>query len=267
MSNFKPNESTYMKIVDLCIFGQVLSIFIMAIPSFLCFIIYPDSPGLPGNVLPTDCWFIFPLIYIFPMYTTVYFFIIFGMVINSAFILGTTYIPLLVRELPVGKRNHKYYSNEILRSPENIIHVYMTVEILQNKINQLCGILLIPFQTVTTLLFTFSGYVVIRHRDTIGIGPVLLMLTWAICAPAVWGMILIMGGYLHSNGVKILSSWKRYSWKTRAERKLMSKFVKSCKPLIICYQNVFVIRKISVMIYVRILSRSLARTLLTLDKY
>lgn len=267
MPSFKPNQSTNMKKVDFCIIGLTISIIMIAATTVLFFIISPNTPGLPGNVLPTNSWLLFPLIYVFPIYTVIYCYITIGIVTVSAFILGTVYIPLLVRELPVGKHDHKYSANENLRSPSNIIHVFMTVEILQTKINQLCGVLLLPFQTVITLLFAFSGYVVIRHRDKIGTVPFVLMVSWVTFAPAVWGLLLVMGGYLHSNGLKILNSWKRHTWNSKAEKKLMNKFAKSCRPIMICHQKMFIIRKISVLLYVKSMSRNLVRTLLTLDKY
>ncbi len=89
-----------------------------------------------------------------------------------------------------------------------------------------------------------------------------MIIVWMLAGPIGWGLVLTMGGYLHSNGLKILNSWKQSRWMSSLEIKVMTRFARSCTPIMICYGKVFVVRKVSLMVFVRGLSRGLVRALL-----
>ncbi len=232
--------------------------------TLLVCLIYPGHPASFGHILPNK-WYSLLIVYLFSLYIVPYCF-------NYVLILTETVLPLVllvirfvVNELRIGRP--KYLSNDFFRTPQNLQLVYRMGQILMACINGLFGKLLIPFQTIATLLFVFGSYVTIKHHDKMKIISLLMILSWALLAAFGWGCILVMGGYLHSNGQKILTSWKKNVWKSRKERNEMKRFVKSCKPMAICYGKLFVIRRVSLMVFVRGLTRGLKRTILTLDKY
>lgn len=180
---------------------------------------------------------------------------------------GTFVMPFFVNELRLNKMSSYRSKSELRKNCDALIKEYRAMQILQKMYNNLFGQFLVPFQSVITLTFVFGSFIVIKHRndDTMHIFPFLLMASWSIVAPACWSFMLLIGGYLHSNGMKVLSSWKYHrGWKSCLERKLMKKCQASCKPVTINYGKAYVIRKVSVLEFNKGLIRGLARALLTL---
>lgn len=126
--------------VDLCVFGIVLSIVLMGIMSMVFFIYNSDCPHYFGNICPANKWYFFPLTYLFPVYTGLYSYINFGMVLIPIFLIAVIYVPLVANEFRVGLPSYAYKTDAALRSPNNISNVYKAVELLQNMINQMGGV-------------------------------------------------------------------------------------------------------------------------------
>ncbi len=251
-----------MKVVD---FGGVaifLFIVLLDLISLIFMIIMFDSPNMLASMLPPILWLQLPLNLV-SLYVANVAYLSLCFVLISAYYFGLVFIPLFVREFKVGNRSRGMCSNNF-RHPSNLTIEYRTVQILMQDINHFVGNLLLPAQTATTLMFVFSAYVVIRHRNELEKATFLMILIWAVAAPAIWSLVLTLGGYLHSHGQEILTSWKQHEWMSAHERKLMSKFRNSSKPIMICFGKLYVIRRVSLMIYVRSLSRSLVRALLAL---
>ncbi len=240
-----------------------LLIFQMQIINILAFLIFPKSPAMFGNVLP-DKWYIYPIHYLFPIYIIPYCYFNLGILAEVVVILGLVHIPFIVNELNVSRS--KYVTTESLREAENLKLVYRMAQILQVRINLLFGRLLFPLQSFANLAFVFGSFVAIRHRDQMSTVPLLMVVSWTCAAGFGWGLVLVMGGYLQSHGVKILGSWKRHEWLSKKEKKEMAKFAKSCRPITLCYGKMFAIRKISLLVFLKGLSRGLIRAILTLDK-
>ncbi len=264
MPNFDPNNNRLMWLLECTLVCLAVSLLSVCIINTLVCLIYPGHPASFVQILPNK-WYSIVIVYLFSLYIVPYCY-------NSLLILVETALPLIllvirfaVNELKIGRLI--YLTNDSLRTPQNLQLVYQMSQILMTCINGLFGKLLIPVQTIATLLFIFGSYVAIKHHDKIEIISLLMVLSWSLSAVAGWGGILMLGGYLHSNGQKILTAWKKNPWKYRKERNEMKRFVKSCKPMAICYGKLFVIRRVSLMVFVRGLTRGLKRAILTLEKY
>ncbi len=220
----------------------------MLCTTFVFVLTFPTVPLILGNVLPTNTIYLFLLVYIYPLYVAFYGYVNFTFMVVSLFMLGMIYIPLVVSQLRVGRKNCNYDTLDSLRHPNNITYVYRAVEMLQNGLNELAGKLLLPFQAIATLLFVLSGYCLIRKRGGMALIELLILVSWVVGALLIWGLFLTMGDYLHSNGNKILTSWRRYNWGSKHNNSCMYKFAKSCQPTKICNGKMFVNRKISVMV-------------------
>lgn len=263
MPNYNPNKDRYMKGVEYLLIILGLGIIAMTTINVSAFLIFPTAPAVFGNVLP-DEWYMFPVHYIFPLYIIPYCYANVAAVTGIAVILGTVYIPFIVKELRVGRS--KYKTVDELRYSENLKVVYRMAQLNQIRINGLAGKLLIPAQAMVTLVFVFGGYVVIRHRSQMSTVPFLMVTSWTFAAAFGWGLVLTMGGYLQSHGVKILKSWKQHPWRSKNEKKEMNKFAKSCRPIMMCYGKMFAIRRVSLMSFVRGMTRGLMRAILTLER-
>lgn len=227
------------------------------------FLFYPNNPASFLHILPHK-WYTIFIMCMFYIYIIPYCYMHLLLLVQTVLPLGLLVIRILVKELRFGRP--KYLSIDSLRKPQNLQIVYRMGQILILHTNALFGKILIPIQTFTTLMSVFGAYVAIKHNDKMKTMSLLMVLGWTLIAAVGWGLCLTLGGYLHSNGQKILGSWRKYEWKSKKERNEMKKFVRSCKPIVICYGKIFVVRRVSLMIFVRGLTRGLVRVILMLDK-
>lgn len=228
-----------------------------------CFL--PRLPIFFGSVLPSDSPLVIRLMIIFyhcyicfPMYTTL------GIDSSVVFLYGTLFVPFLAKELVLGRKSYKSLSK--LRTMETLVLEYRAAQLMQNICNALIGPLLIPLQTLITLMFMVSGFIVIRNWSTMDSISLMLMLAWAFTAPFFWLVDLMIASYLFRSGKKILNSWKYHQMSIARikERKLLGKVRVSCRPLSIAYKKIYIIRPTSSMVFIRGLVKGLMRTLLTL---
>lgn len=71
---------------------------------------------------------------------------------------------------------------------------------------------------------------------------------------------------MHLQGERVLMSWKLNQWKNKEETRFMSKFSKSCKPIMIHCGKAYIVRRLTVLKYIRGLMKGIFRTMLTLGK-
>lgn len=172
---------------------------------------------------------------------------------------------ILLPEFRLGQPGSKYLAHDSFRQPSNFTIMYRSCQIIFMISNQLFGKCLVPVQAFSTLLFVFCNYTLIRHCDMLAPSAQIIMIIWAVFTPMFWALVLVVGGYVHSIGLKNLRSWEQCSWNSARDAKIMKKFALSCQPLKICFGSMFVIRRVSLMVFVKGVTRSLMRALLTLE--
>ncbi len=173
-------------------------------------------------------------------------------------------VPFCTKELNVEKP--KYNTVPSLRTPKRLTKVYREVQVGVRILMNVFGLLLVPAQTLITQLAIFVSFLMSEHRNKMGTTTQMVMVSWAILSVCTWVLILEVAGYVHKYGEEVLKSWKYHVWKTKFERRLMSKFRKSCKPIMIHYERAYTIKRITVLKYVRGIIKGVFRTLLTLGK-
>lgn len=179
---------------------------------------------------------------------------------------GTLVVPFIAKELSLGKK--RYSSTPSLRLLPTLMIEYRAAQLLQNLYNSVIGLFLFPFQSLASLMFMVSSFMVITHWDTLNRISLSLMISWSLLAPNAWIIVLMMGAYLHKSGVRVLNSWRHHQQfiTSKADRKLMGKFRLSCKSLSVSYNRMYTIKPISTMIFVRGLIKGLLRCLLTMRR-
>lgn len=258
-----PEESKRIKIFDfllvLLIIGSTLV--------FLCisafFILFPDFPNLFGSIFP-NCgpWVILCSgVHLYSVFLYV-FQVLFVLVCAAAY--GIILIPVVTHEFRVGRKS--YASISSLREPVNLTIAYRSSQVFHNQLNKCLGYILFPAQTMATLLFIFSSYMIIRMRADMEILQICVLSALSVISFSAWSIVLVIFGHVNFGGNKVLASWKKADWKSRWEKKFMNKFRVSCRPITICWGKYFVVRPVSLLVYLRGLTRGLVRTLLALDE-
>lgn len=190
-----------------------------------------------------------------------------NLVVLQAFciVCGGTIVRFIICELNLQRKNYKSVAS--VRLPEKLILVHRSAQVfLQAYVLPVLGYLLVPAQAMITHMVMFACFLLTKHGDKVSQTMKSVVISWALLAAITWIAILELCGFIHSGGVGLLKSWKYHRWSCRKDKKLMSRFRKSCKPIMIHYGRTYGIRRITVLKFVRGLSKGIFRTLLTLGQ-
>ncbi len=231
-------------------------------------IAFPDTPTFIGSVIPDN--FPIPIIifvrYVFPSYMILVMHLNLCTISCVIFLYGVIIVPFIVLEFRIGRNPFKYFACCELRKPPLLWSAWRTVEILQLKINDLLGVILIPCQFLFGKLVVLITFMIIKLGHELSTSEIIMFSLWAVGSGLTWSLILLMGGYIHMFGRKILESWKYHKWigLTKVEKKQMKKFRKSCCPLSISYGKAYVIKRLTVLKFIRGIIAGIFRALLTI---
>lgn len=263
------NKNNFLKMVDMFALNTFLNEIFIILIIWSYFASFPQSPSLPGSLYlnSQSPWYFHLLTQLVPDYLIMTTYLNAGTVVGPIVYYGFILVPLLATEFKLGKASNKIVDN-LLSQQERLITTHRSFQILQLQIvNPMVGKFLVPTQAISTLLFVFSSFILIKHGNSLETVSYILMICWMFFGLGFWSCCLIIGGYLHSNGVKTLNSWKyhQHRWNTQWERKFMKRFGKSCRPMMLCFGKTYTVRRTAVLGFLQGLSRGLVRALLTIE--
>jgi hypothetical protein len=127
---------------------------------------------------------------------------------------------------------------------------------------EIFGKFFILFQIVISQLGLFVNFMIFRHwNEMTGIDKLLLLLEGSITQFA-WICVLEVGGRFNQNSILTIKSWKNLKAARKNESKYFRKFVKSCRPLFVGAQGYLVIKRLSILKFLKGTSRATLRALL-----
>lgn len=235
--------------------------------NWLVLVRFPKNPNFPGSIVP-DNWPTLIIVfarYLFPFYCVFFIYLTLLTFGGICFIYAVTVVPFVVLEFRVNRKPDRYFALPELRRPPLLWHAWRTAQVLQLKVNDLLGIFIVPTQALFGKMIVFGTYHLARHYSEMPHFSSMVLISWTASLGVFWCTVLLMGGYLYFYTGRVLNSWKYASWSEldKDERKIMKKFRKSCLPLSIGYGKTFVIKRLSVLKFIKGLSRSIFRILLT----
>ncbi|CAL8125329.1 unnamed protein product [Orchesella dallaii] len=263
---YDPNQEMTSILIEAMLAMIGCFVALMLLLTSLFFFLFPRTSCLIGSIIPDDTFILirFPIVYIFPQYMTVSTISTASFLIIIMYLYGTIGIPFIVKEFRLGRKC--YASLASLRKPKNLMLAYRTAQILHEKFRLIFQYLIVPTQFIITNLFIFCCVMIIKFGQSLKPSSRFMLVSWALFGITFWASYLWLGGYLYLNGNRVLKSWKYHPWNSRAEKNLMSKFQKSCRPIMIHYGRTYVIKKVTVLKFLRGISRGVLRTLLTVAK-
>lgn len=178
---------------------------------------------------------------------------------------GVFLMPFVIGEFWVGKQARSYKAASKFRNPPLFQIEWRTVQILMLNINDMFGILMVPIQCVILQLVVYCAVLLSRRCNDMHFTTIVMYIGWSIIFGGFWSMVLLGGGYLHYFTDKIVKSWKYHSWAglRSREKRIIAKFRKSCRPLAIAFETTFVVKRLSVLKFLRKLITCILRSLLT----
>jgi len=179
---------------------------------------------------------------------------------SSILFYGFYLLPAILRELHVGSNNYRMRVK--IRSPEQIQHVFRCLQIPQSNIFQAFGIFLAVLNALYMLIIQYCNYILLKYWDRLDNVPRLLFIGWTLFSIVFWPSLLDLGRYMTMKCCKVLGSWNNLNFKNLRDKKQMSKFRRSCKPLVFSYGNQFTVGRKSVLVFCKGVVRGIFRALL-----
>ncbi|CAL8125323.1 unnamed protein product [Orchesella dallaii] len=265
LPNFDPNESKYSYLLEFVFLIIGGGVGLLALANLVVIILLPNSSSQLGSVLPsnTPSLIRFIVTYVYPCHCLIIIHVALYIIACVGFLYGVIVVPFVIFEFHVDRK--KYLTLEELRKPYTLMKAFRMMQVMQDKLMHLVGIFLVPTQSFFGNLIVFCSYMIIKYRHEMNIATVGMMFVWSFMGFVSWGWILLVGGYLHLYRSRVLTSWKYHQWRTPQERRIMSKFRKSCKPIMIHYGKTYTIRRVSVLKFIRGFTKGILDALLTLD--
>lgn len=248
--------------VLLCIGFIISGIFF----SLFC-ILYSREGILLGGLIPEHYYRFFPwglLITLFhvPIIIQMTFSWALIVVVSITFLFYVTLI--LTQELCLEKKEYRSVGD--LRQAGNLALTYRTLQLLMTIAMEFMGRFLVIFHCATTIIPIYANFVLIRYwedMDFVGKGLVFMFAALAIFS---WIIVLQFGKYLFIRGENTLCSWKGAQFGSKREGKIMGRFRKSCRRIVLCHGNTLVLARITQFKYVKGVVRGTFRSLLTLAR-
>lgn len=179
------------------------------------------------------------------------------------FAYGAFVVPFMIKELRLDHPPYKSIST--LREPDTLMLAYRTSQVLHGKALSVVSFFLLPTQTIVYKMVIFTSYMMLKYGQEMDRTSIAKLIGWTALSGLFWGAVLVMGGNLHYHGNNVLLSWRYHNqWKDKFQKKIMNKFRKSCKPFQMNYGKTYVIKRLTVLKFMRSLSRGILKALLAL---
>ncbi|CAL8132165.1 unnamed protein product [Orchesella dallaii] len=267
MPDYDPETATSSKLLEFLMVSVISNMMGTSLLLSLVFIIFPQVPVCFGNVIPPE-FFTLPVrivhtLYYVQMSTVIYanFAAVAAMIITYMFLM----VPFMVNEFRM-KGVKKYRTVGGFRTARNIMLEYRSIQILHLTFMNVIGNVLVPFHFVIMKLVLFCNVVVILYHNEMYPAVAAMLGIWSILCTVFWCVTLALGGYVFSKSLETTRSWKNWKWKSRFDGVIMTKFRKSCKPFMINYGNMYVIKRRSILKFMKGLTRGTFRVLLAIKK-
>ncbi|OXA38243.1 hypothetical protein Fcan01_27046 [Folsomia candida] len=160
-------------------------------------------------------------------------------------------------------------SPELGTSPEHLVFVYRSLQLAMKEVRLVFGRYLPILQTFFGQLTVSAGYMLIAEGGKIDVATKMTILVCVPFAVLTWVVLMTCAAKIQKSAKKCLTSWRVHGgghWGSGADRKYMSKFRKSCKPLFFGWDGFLVVTHKSVMKFMQGIIRGVFRALLALKR-
>ncbi len=238
------------------------------------YIIFPQDPAYPCKILiktfstsPTFDMSIYLSYGALNLYLVTKMHFLFLFFIDFLFLAFVAIVPFVTKELRLGRANYK--TTTYLRRPYSITKYYRSLQLLFIPFTQALALLNV---WAHLLMLTFSVFLqvsLIVHWDRIGGWMKAIFITLLCSTNLIWLCSLDVLGRLVVASDKTIKSWTKISANfkvNRIDRIFLKKFQKSCKPIMISYRGFYVVRRATILGFLKMTNRLTFRTLLTFRK-
>lgn len=173
---------------------------------------------------------------------------------------------IISREFNLSLSSGKHRSIQPFRYIRNLPTNYRKFENTHHLFMSIAGYFFLPFSFYVNHYVFYCNFILICFIDKLDMHTVFGIIVWDFAAVVVWCTMLHLGGIFREMSKESIRSWMvcRGKGGTEKKRKYLKKFAKSCRPLFVGTEGFIVMRKQSVLKFLRGMTRGTFRMLLTL---
>ncbi|CAL8149467.1 unnamed protein product [Orchesella dallaii] len=174
-------------------------------------------------------------------------------------------LPILQNELFVGGKRF-YKTTASFREMSNTLVEIRAITILATLFNQICSLILFPASILSGNTAVFANTMIIRHWESLNNVLKLFAITSTITIQISWIILVDLCRRLSKYSKLLLQSLQRREWGSKQNNLYVRKWGISCKPYRIACGKLFVIRRKSVLTFVKNVYRKTFKALAALQK-
>ncbi|OXA40674.1 hypothetical protein Fcan01_24478, partial [Folsomia candida] len=202
---------------------------------------FPDTSIFHVTLLPIEWQNWYPVYYGHVLFLTYYTTIVYESLLSNAIIaliFAVSGYTILSSGLyfKSGKRYKTYRS---LHYGYNLIHEFISLQLIFKQINYIYGIWLLAIHGLFGQFALFCNYSVIKYWDQLNPMTRILLIVWSFVVQIPWTSFLHVAGNFFQLSQRTLKSWKGIKCRNVLERKYFSKARKACRPIIVGADGVF----------------------------
>jgi len=237
------------------------------------FIMYPNWPIYFTSLLPKNYNGNFPCIFMGTVWFISMEILCMNVLSNMIYIFTyTAYFNQILIEYICDYSQHvrkpnvfqKQMTISAFRTFDNIQTAYRQLEIIHVIAMDFVAFIFVPFMLLVGQFIVYCNYTMIRYWKSLDSAIFLNLGTWSFMATFSMLVGLEVFAMMHNRGRKILRSMKHKDWGSKGRNREMSKFVRSCKPLCFGYGRTYILKKISVLKFIKSVVRGTLRALLAI---
>lgn len=265
MPSIDPNKYKLNKMYDFFLLFMGLCSLVLCVTLLLLILLDPFGVvfvgfGLPSGPIWTPIKHILKLIHFY------------GAVMISTSILSIlggvsfygVYVTIFyINELKLGRPNQKYKTLPILRNnATHLRHIARAFQVLHCHDLATVGPYTLLIHSLAMLFAIYASFVLLIYWNELELYAKVPVTLGDFLAFVVWSTVIEWGRCLLEKGKKVISSWKKGNWRGELEAKVMKRFAKSSKPLMLSYGSQFVIRNATLFNFYRGVLKGTVRALL-----
>lgn len=164
----------------------------------------------------------------------------------------------------------RYKTSMSLRQMSNLTKYYRALHILMGLTIEAIGAELVVGHILMLQLSVFIQLILLTYYDKLSVlNRVLFVMSW-IVSSSIWVFSLDMFGRVLSASQKTIGSWMKAKivvWDSHKDFKYFKRFRKSCKPLMLNVENVYLIQRSTVLKFLKWTSQGTIRGILTIRNF
>lgn len=174
---------------------------------------------------------------------------------------------IISQELRLGREKYSYMTSLTLRmKSENLSHVFRSCQLIHSYIACFMGPFLLLLNASSVLISIFISVVLGMYWGKLQFFGKCCLVTILGTTLVVWTGTLDLGRILFVNGSKTLKSWRSHQWGSANKDKIMKRFLRSCKPILLYYGKTFTIGRSNVLTFQKNVEVGTFRSLMLLKK-